>query len=228
MLSDKNLLIYISTIEDKTLSYNTKSSEYAMRNRLELAKKLELDTKDIIYMNQVHQDNIEVVQSTEQNHFLETDALITNMPNIPLLVTVADCIPIFLYDKKQRAIALIHCGRDGTYLEIVTKVIGQMHTSYNTNSKDITAYFGPSINHCCYDIDKNIADGFRAKFGETFCIDDKLDLQAINKYLLVKSGVKKANIKISKICTGCSGELYYSYRKSGTTDRFAGIFMLKK
>ncbi len=72
-------------------------------------------------MNQIHKNNIEIINSDSSKLIDNCDALITNEKNIPLLVMVADCIPILLYDKVKGVIAAIHAGRNSTFLNISEK-----------------------------------------------------------------------------------------------------------
>jgi len=53
-----------------------------------------------------------------------------------------------------------------------------------------------------------------------------LDLQQINKDLLLEKGVKEENIFISPICTHCDFN-YFSYRRQKITGRFVGVIKLK-
>ena len=83
---------------------------------------------------------------------------------------------------------------------------------------------GPSIQKCCYEVSDELVKIVKTSFGGQFCIGNNIDLQGINKMLLEKMGVK--NIKISSICTKCSNEPYFSFRKNPKTGRFAGIIKL--
>lgn len=44
----------------------------------------------------------------------KADILLTDRPQVTLLMRFADCVPIFLVDRRHGAIALIHAGWKGT------------------------------------------------------------------------------------------------------------------
>ncbi len=42
------------------------------------------------------------------------DGLVTDEPNLPLLIYAADCVPLYFYDPIHHAIGLSHAGWRGT------------------------------------------------------------------------------------------------------------------
>src|ERR1700728_2834100 len=62
-----------------------------------------------VYQNQIHSANINVVNGNE-GIVKDSDALITQEPNVLLGITVADCTPILLYEPKAKLIAAVHAG----------------------------------------------------------------------------------------------------------------------
>jgi len=96
--------------------------------------------------------------------------------------------------------------------------------------KDIMIGLGASIQSCCYEVGRDLADIAIKNFGEGFIMirDEKyfLDLQALNRSQLLELGIEEKNIEISPTCTACD-ENYFSYRREGETGRFAGFIMLR-
>jgi YfiH family protein len=221
-----NNLFYISNIKDGNLSYKYNKND-AILNREKLAKKLDINFDNIIYMDQTHGDNIETVKNRDKKYFINTDAIITNIKNIALLVTVADCIPISIYDKVNHCIGVVHSGRDGTYCKIIQKTIQKMVIEYGTILDNIIVYFGPSIGECCYEVGSDISNTFDNKFKNSKTDNNHLNLQEINKQIIIKMGIKPKNIVISNICTSCNNKEYFSYRKNRDSSRFGIIFMLR-
>lgn len=41
---------------------------------------------------------------------VDTDALITNVKNLPLMMFFADCVPVLFYDPKNKVVAISHAG----------------------------------------------------------------------------------------------------------------------
>ena len=87
-------------------------------NREILAKALELTSDRIFYMNQVHGNEIALIErSRPSTQIPKVDALITAESGTALVVLVADCIPLLF--RSPKAIAAVHVGRAGLIKGIV-------------------------------------------------------------------------------------------------------------
>lgn len=180
-----------------------------------------LNITNLQTMNQVHGKAVTIINSLQTPP--TCDALITNKTNIALMVLVADCIPLLLYDTKLHIIAAVHAGRKGAFLNIAQETIRAMQTRYGTTSSDIQAFLGPSIKQCCYEISGEVLKEALQKF-PTFLKKRHLDIRGIVKSQLYALHVKK--IDDNSPCTCCDAN-YFSYRRDGQTGRFAGIIMLE-
>jgi YfiH family protein len=194
--------------------------------RKELAKKYKFDNSKLQFMEQIHSNIVKIVSADTNVH--TCDALITDKMNTPLMVMVADCIPILLYDHTKKIIAVAHAGRAGTFENISKNTIEKMKEEYHCNPKDIEVVFGPSIEKCCYEVSEELAKQTANLFGEEYVENRNIDLQGINKKQLLEVGIKTENITITQICTKCSDEPYFSYRKDKKCGRFAGVIMMKR
>lgn len=198
-------------------------------NRTIVAEFLGLSVSNLVFPDQTHTSNVQVVNSLgDLSHLENTDAVITNKPQICLCVMSADCVPILLFDKKRNVIAAIHAGWRGTVAEIVTNTIKKMHQEYGSEAKDIVASIGPSISAEVYEVGKEVIDKVRLLFGSLEGIielksNEKglFNLWEANKQLLMKSGVKEENIEVAGICTFKNSDTYFSHRNSSNTGRFA-------
>ena len=221
----KNILAVFTTIKDGNLAYHVQDKkENVDKNRKNLALKYNYDAKKLISMNQTHGNTVQIVNSSSPRIIDDCDGLITNEKNLPLMVMVADCIPILLYDDKKGVIAALHAGRNSTFLKIAEVAISKMKENFNSKPSDIKAILGPSIQKCCYEVSIELANITEKSFGKEFVNGRNIDLQGINKSILVQNGVK--NIKILNNCTKCSSKEHFSYRKDHKTGRFAGIIKL--
>ncbi|MCG3715500.1 peptidoglycan editing factor PgeF, partial [Aliarcobacter butzleri] len=153
------------------------------------------------------------------------DALITKTKNLPLMVMVADCIPILIFDEVKGVIAAIHAGRNSTFLKISEITTKKMIEDFSCKTENIKVIMGPSIQKCCYEVNDELKNIVEKSFGKEFVIGNNIDLQGINKKLLENLGIK--NIEISSICTKCSNKPFFSYRKEKNTGRFAGVITFK-
>ncbi len=201
-----------------------------LQNRTILSEKLGFNLQNLIYMEQTHSNNVERIYDPSINKIENCDALITDMKNIPLMVMVADCVPILFYDPSKNVIGVAHAGRNGTFLEISKQTVNRMKKEFETDPSDLKVLIGASIGTCCYEVGEDIADIAVESFGKKYVdLRDKrfyLDLKELNKDQLMSVGVKEQNIELSNICTSCDLN-YYSYRRDGVTGRFAGVMMLK-
>ena len=216
---------YFTNTEDGNLAYHVGDiKENVDKNREKLAQKYGYKNEDLVYMNQVHGDNVVIVDENSPKYIDNCDGLITNVKNLPLMVMVADCIPILFFDEKKGVIAAVHAGRNSTFLKIAQITATKMIESFECKASDIKVVMGPSIQKCCYEVSEELIKIVESSFGKEFCNNRLIDLQGINKMLLENLGIKK--IEISSICTKCSNESYYSFRKNPKTGRFAGIISL--
>ena len=223
----ENRVFYTFTDKnDSNLAFHVEDNEInVIKNRKNLALKLGYNYEDLVYMNQIHSANIIVVDENSPKLVDNCDSIITRSKNLPLMVMVADCIPILMFDDKQGIIAAIHAGRNSTFLEISKKTAEIFIEKFSSNPEDINVVFGASIQKCCYEVSEDLSKIVENSFGKKFVENNCIDLQGINKKQLNDLGIK--NIEISNICTKCGDKPYFSYRKDKKTGRFAGIIILK-
>lgn len=204
------------------------SSEHVEQNRNRLRKDY-FDGAPIQAMNQIHSDRICTIDSDRSIE--ACDALITQQKRRVLMVMVADCIPLLLYDAKQKIIAAVHAGRAGAFANIAGKTVEKMQKAYGSNTRHMYALLGPSIGSCCYEVGTDIRDE-AVHLGYLDAIKMKnsryyLDIQSIVEKQLAESGLALEHIENEDICTACHTQNYFSYRKEGKTGRFCGAIMLK-
>ena len=216
---------YFSTTEDGNLSYLVDDLKQNVdKNRQTVANIMEYKNEDLVYMNQVHGNNVQIVDINSPKLIENCDGIITKEKNLPLMVMVADCIPILFFDEIQGVIAAVHAGRNSTFLKIAQITANKMINKLGCNANNIKVIFGPSIHSCCYEVSDELLNIVKTSFGEKFCIGKNIDLKGINIKLLEEVGIR--HINVSNICTKCSNEPFFSFRKNPKTGRFAGIISL--
>ncbi len=200
---------------------NGDQKERVAGNRNLIADTFRFEERRLILLDQMQRDQILVVK--EPLHTLpaplEYDAMITNVPNIFLGILTADCLPIIAIDRKRKVIAAIHSGRNGTSLQITTKVLKKMK-DLGCSLRDFLIGMGPSIGSCCYEIDEKT---FHPDW-KPFSIEKELgkwmvDLAQINIDLMKNEGIKEEQIFRINLCTRCCSDLFFSYRGEGRTGR---------
>jgi YfiH family protein len=212
-----------------------------LENRKLLAEVLGLKIGGFVFMQQVHEGKVAVVGKQgrsrgafEHENALEgTDAMITNAAGVCLVVQVADCVPVLLFDPVQKVVGVAHAGWRGTMKGIVQKTVEKMKSEFCCSPQDIVAGIGPSIGPCCYEATD---EDLLSKWERMFQAKDKvvvarkgkmfLDLWQANKVQLMQSGVGEGNIEFAGICTSCHMDEFYSYKKERITGRFAAGIVL--
>ncbi len=184
---------------------------------LTILKEEKIIPRFIYRVKQEHSDYIYIINQGEDIRPVFADGIITRIPGIAICISVADCVPVFLFDRQQKILGLIHAGREGTRKCIAQKAIKKFVDRFNSNVCEIVALIGPSIGPCCYRLpDSLLNDCFRDGL---FITEDKtLDLWKSNEKQLLESGIKKENIFVIGECTCCEDE-YYSYRKGDKKNR---------
>lgn len=216
---------YFSTTDDGNLAYHVNDiKESVDKNRQTVAKIMDYKNEDLVYMNQVHGNNVQIVTKDSPKLIDNCDGIITNEKDLPLMVMVADCIPILFFDEIQGVIAAVHAGRNSTFLKIAQITANKMINEFNCNVENMKVIMGPSIHECCYEVSEELVNIVKTSFGEKFCKGRNIDLHGINIMLLEEVGIK--NITISNICTKCSDEPFFSFRKDKDTGRFSGVISL--
>ncbi len=168
-----------------------------------------VNNKRIVFMIQVHSDNIEIVDL--RNEYSDTDALITDQKGIILAGTFADCCPIYFYVNHTNIVALAHSGWRGSRLNIATKVIDKIVEIYNVKYKSINVEIGPCIDYKNYEVQKDFLPNFDKKY---FVFKDGtiyFDLKAYN-YDIISDVIPKENICVDSRCTFEDLNLH-SYRR---------------
>jgi YfiH family protein len=200
------------------------------RNRRIVLQTAQLD--DLVYAKQVHRTDVLVfsnddkaINKPDPQSPARGDALVTNIPKKLLFIQVADCQPILLYDPLKKVVANIHSGWRGSIRNIIGRTIDVMYQSFGCASKNIFAAIGPSLGPCCAEF-TNYKKEIPELFWDFKTGLNHFDFRLISKDQLNKAGVHSENIFISGICTSCNTDKFYSYRKEGTTGRFAAVIGL--
>jgi YfiH family protein len=195
-------------------------------NRKLLFDMLSLGTGNVALQKQVHSDKITYVD--KGGYCGESDAMITDKPDIGLAISTADCTSIFLYDKKNKVIAAVHSGWRGTQQKILLKALQRLKDDFNSSAEEIIAYIGPSISQKNYEVGHEVAEQFESKHlipkGDKFL----LNVAGNNYDMLLDFGLTKENVQISHYCSYELDELLHSYRRDGLhSGRAFGIIALK-
>ena len=104
-----------------------------IRNNLTIvAKKMRIKRTNLILMYQTHSNKVVEVRKNSKRKIL-SDAMITKEKNIALGVVTADCVPILVYDKKNKVVGCIHAGWKGAFSGIIKNTIQKMKRNQQNN-----------------------------------------------------------------------------------------------
>ncbi len=198
---------------DEEETFATKDSKDAEKINVKFLSRLNLTEKQLAIPKQSHSNN--VVNVNTPGKYSECDALITDRKRLALAVSVADCVPILLYDPIKKVIGAVHAGWKGTASKIVKRTIEKMKIEFNASPENLFVFIGPSAGACCYEVGEGVAVMFDNK--NVYLHGKKMfvDLKGENKLQLEESGVVSEKIEVSSQCTICEERLFHSYRRDG-------------
>ena len=186
---------------------------------------------DLVLARQVH--GVAVARATHADRgrgvivgtpaFPDTDAIVTNVRGLALGVTVADCVPVCLFDPITPSAGIVHAGRVGTFQNIAGRTVAELREAYGTNPAGLHAVIGPSAGPGAYEVSEEIAAEFAAAGLPTR--GRFLDLWEANALQLQRTGVPRSQITICGICTIQDGR-FHSHRAHANGMRNLAIIML--
>lgn len=179
---------------------------------------------DFVVSCQVHGKTVRVA-AEEDRHTVglptgyEADGLVTNIPGLPIMIFVADCVPVLLHDPENRVIGAVHCGWKSSVQDILGETVSKM-VSLGAVPQAIHAAIGASIGFDHFETDSDVPQAVSAYLGgETEGLfvrreDGKylVDLRGANRRRLEQLGLLPHNIDVSSECTMCSTGKYWSHR----------------
>ena len=183
----------------------------------------------------VHSVAVKVVDDeTKLNGTLEqADAIITNLPDAPLVMRYADCAPLLLYDPVKSAIGLAHAGWRGVVNGMAAATVRALKAAFGSRPEDVQVVIGPAISRSNYQVGDEVARKAEAYFGVAAGVVTRdpsdgsasLDLWRANRVDLERQGVRQINVL--DICTFDKRDDFYSHRgENGKTGRFGVVISL--
>lgn len=217
-----------------TLSYlSIPDREEVRLNRNLFAAALGINGDRLFIPSQVHESGVVKVKSSiSAGELQETDALITNEKGTGIAVLAADCVPILLYDRKNKAVGAVHSGWRGTAAKILEKTLKEMNLSFGTKGQDLNACIGPSVCQESYEVGEEVVEALNKAYGPDSGLliplpggKAKADLWKANVMQLKAFGVKDYHIEVAGLCTVKNNRQFFSAR-AGDKGRFAAGIVL--
>lgn len=182
-----------------------------------------------MFMEQIHSPHVTEVTADmlSTGAIPATDALITTLPEVALVVLTADCVALLLCDEQAGVIAAVHAGRMGARNGIVPRTIERMVHRGAVPAR-IHAVMGAAALGSQYEVPQDMADDVEAHLPGSLTRTAKgtagLDIRAGLTRQLLALGVR--SIDADPRCT-ITDENFFSYRREGTTGRQAGIIWME-
>ena len=210
--------------------------EQSVKNYIDFCKVIDVDCNKLVKHNQTHTNCVKVVDNMpekmviEEDNYIDTDGLVTNLEGVSLASVNADCILLLLYDPVKKVIGNIHSGWRGTFARITENAINIMKQNYNCNPEDIIVCICPSIRKCCFEVNEDVKTQCEDAFAYTKRLNDfieyvgkneegidkwHIDTVMITKILLADEGIKDENIFDCGICSYCNKDIINSCRADG-------------
>jgi YfiH family protein len=188
-------------------------------NRMKLFESMNLTDRMHIQPRQIHSDI--TIDAADFVPGCEADAGYTRDSGHLLSVLTADCVPILVY-HPDGVIAAIHAGWRGIKSEIIPKTLIRLPSAP-------VAVVGPAIGSCCYEVGDDLASDFENRFGSEVVDRSRskphLNLVRAAVDQLLSAGV--AELEASYLCTSCHPDLFFSYRRDGSSGRQMSFIGLK-
>ena len=193
-----------------------------------LALAMGLDAAPISWARQVHGAEAAMLRESRPAASAscagEYDALATDQPGAALVVQTADCVPILLSGSgvvgaasSQSVVGAAHAGWRGSARNVAGSAVAALE-ALGAAPAALSAWIGPSIGPCCYEVGGDVAAQFAGDFVRAGCGGAgkyRLDLRAVNVAQLTAAGVPRSSIAVHPACTLCGGAKFASWRRDG-------------
>jgi YfiH family protein len=202
-------------------------------------RQMGIDPSTLVTAHQVHGNAVGVVPQSKAGTgsapgsglFGKFDSLVTNEPNVAVMMTHADCLAVILCDPQTRSVGVVHAGWRGTVANVSGAAVQTMIEQFAAGPEQILAFIGPGICRECYEVGDEVVDGWQRSMphGGDGAVSRTnglwhFDIAEANRWQLRAAGVREDAIERADICTRCGGDAWFSHRGQGpATGRFASI-----
>ena len=187
-----------------------------LKNLEFVASKINVENKNLILMHQTHSSKVLRVNKNNIKKKFNCDAMVTKAKGLALGVVTADCVPILIYDHKNKIIACVHAGWKGAFSGIIENTIKSIKKFSSKNM--IYASIGPCIGKKNYEVDLKFFKKFilrsnknRKYFSKK---NKKKKLFDLRKFVADKLIKLKINVDHVNFDTFNEKNYFFSYRRS--------------
>ena len=237
--SDINHRIFTRKAGYSPKPYNSLNVSYGIGDAEEnVARNRDIISKimgggELVFARQVHGANIAMFTRNnpqQDNSATESsvtaDAMVTDIAGKNLVIQVADCQAVLLYEPIRQVVGNVHCGWRGSIQNIIGRTVDTMRYHFDCNPGNIKAGISPSLGPCCAEFVNHELE-IPASFRQYKDSNDHFNFWSISYDQLKEAGIPEKNIESSQICTRCRTDEFFSYRAKKMTGRFAAVIGLK-
>jgi YfiH family protein len=143
----------------------------------------------------------------------DADGMIGAPSGCLLVVTVADCVPVYLFEPATESIGLLHAGWRGSASGVLRRGIDLITAGVESRVSGLRIHCGPSICGDCYEVGPEV----KQAMGQDESENSGLDLRAFLRQEALDAGVSATNMTVSSLCTQCDPDRFHSHRAAGDT-----------
>ncbi|MCW1892316.1 MAG: peptidoglycan editing factor PgeF [Candidatus Uhrbacteria bacterium] len=199
-------------VDGSMIWWNTLPVNEAVRqNRDRYFEKIGVDPARVVAGGIIHGTRVVKVGDEHAGQYLlNSDGLITNVADVVLSVTAADCMPVFFFDPVTKSVGMAHAGWRGLIAGVLENVIREMGRAYGSRPEDIRVIIGPHIRACHYKVGEDVAAQFAEENVDRR--DGQLFVRLASEAEMRLRGLGVSEISVHPACT-YKDERYYSARR---------------
>lgn len=214
-------------------------NEKVRANRISFFNKNKINPERLVNIAGVHGTHIAMTRHSDlgkgaldsDTRIPNTDGLIANIKNSYLMITGADCFPVFFYDENKNVVSVAHCGWRGILNGLPAKMISKFISEFGSNPIDIQVFIGPGIKSCHFEVKNDVASLFEKNFKNAIINRDAkifIDLPEVIMLQLIEAGVgvKSEKITTHPDCTFCEKDKWFSSRRDKSNPIEAAAFII--
>lgn len=164
-------------------------------------------------------------------HLKGVDAVYTDVPELYLAITAADCYSLILYERERRVLGIAHCGWRGIVNRLEHNLFNAMTRDFHCRPANTIAIIGPGIGPCCYiQHDNGLRDAFAAYRQRRLIVENPDGTYHIDISLALMANLNELGITEivhTRLCTGCKPEFFSARLEGYTTGRTLNLAAIK-
>ena len=178
------------------------------------------------WLRQVHGADVRDVAAPDASE-PTADAAVTRAADVPLVVMVADCLPVLLAERNGAIVGVAHAGWRGVSAGVLERTVAAMRCAPH----DIVAWIGPGIGPQAFEVGRDVYDAFVAHDAAAAAEFRPLregkwlaDLPRLARRRLAAAGV--GNVHGGEGCTMRDPGRFFSYRRDGASGRMGAFIWI--